>query len=71
MERRAKRTAASTWASGFAVFVAPGDVAATIAAARSSGHAAWACGVVETGPRRVLIEPLGIEYAADELALRG
>ena len=57
--------------AGFALFVAPGDVAATIAAARSSGVSAWACGVVESGSRRVLIEPLGIEYTADELALRG
>ena len=32
---------------------------------------AWACGSVEPGPRRVIIEPLGIEFAADELALRG
>jgi len=38
---------------------------------RSTGLEAWACGVVEPGPRRVIIEPLGIEYAADELALRG
>ena len=57
--------------AGFALFVAPEDVAATVAAARSTGLAAWACGGVEAGPRRVLIEPLGIEYAADELALRG
>ncbi len=57
--------------AGFALFVAPTDVAATIAAARSAGLSAWACGFVESGPRRVLIEPLGIEYAADDLALRG
>jgi phosphoribosylformylglycinamidine cyclo-ligase len=57
--------------AGFALFVAPAEVAATLAAAQTVGLAAWHCGVVETGPRRVLIEPLGIEYAADELALRG
>ncbi len=57
--------------AGFALFVAPSDVAATIAAARAAGLAAWTCGVVDPGPRRVLIEPLGIEFAADELALRG
>lgn len=56
--------------AGFALFVPPGAVAATLAAARSTGIGAWACGVVETGPRRVIIEPLGIEFAADELALR-
>jgi phosphoribosylformylglycinamidine cyclo-ligase len=57
--------------AGFALFVAPSDVAATIAAARTTGLDAWCCGSVEPGPRRVLIEPLGIEFAADELALRG
>ena len=57
--------------AGFALFVAPGDVAATLAAVHSAGISAWHSGVVETGPRRVLIEPLDIEYAADELALRG
>ncbi len=57
--------------AGFALFVPQSCVPATLAAARSMGVAAWACGVVEPGPRRVLIEPLDIEYAADELALRG
>lgn len=57
--------------AGFALFVTPADVEATLAAVRSAGVAAWHCGVVEPGPRRVLIEPLDIEYAADELALRG
>jgi phosphoribosylformylglycinamidine cyclo-ligase len=57
--------------AGFALFVPQSDVGKTLAAAQSVGVPAWACGAVESGPRRVLIEPLGIEYAADELALRG
>ncbi|HTY95155.1 MAG TPA: AIR synthase related protein [Steroidobacteraceae bacterium] len=57
--------------AGFALFVAASDVERTLAAVRSTGVSAWSCGVVEPGPRRVLIEPLGIEFAADELALRG
>jgi phosphoribosylformylglycinamidine cyclo-ligase len=57
--------------AGFALFVPAADAAATIAAAHATGLTAWACGVVEPGPRRVIIEPLGIEFAADELALRG
>jgi phosphoribosylformylglycinamidine cyclo-ligase len=57
--------------AGFALFVAPADVAATLAAVQATGVAAWACGSVEPGPRRVIIEPLGLEFAADELALRG
>jgi phosphoribosylformylglycinamidine cyclo-ligase len=56
--------------AGFALFVPPAQLAATLGAARAAGFAAWDCGVVQPGPRRVLIEPLGIEYAADELALR-
>jgi phosphoribosylformylglycinamidine cyclo-ligase len=76
MQREGRMAAREAYGSlnmgaGFALFVAPADVTATIAAARSTGLAAWACGVVEPGPRRVLIEPLAIEYAADELALRG
>jgi phosphoribosylformylglycinamidine cyclo-ligase len=57
--------------AGFALFMAPSDVATTLAAVRATGVEAWACGSVEPGPRRVLIEPLGLEFAADELALRG
>jgi phosphoribosylformylglycinamidine cyclo-ligase len=57
--------------AGFALFLAASDVGRAIAAVRSAGVAAWACGAVEPGPRRVIIEPLGIEYASDELALRG
>ena len=56
--------------AGFALFVAPAHIEATLAAVRATGLHAWHAGVVEAGPRRVLIEPLGIEYAADELALR-
>jgi phosphoribosylformylglycinamidine cyclo-ligase len=57
--------------AGFALFVAPSDVAATLAAVRTAGVEAWACGKVEPGPRRVIIEPLRLEFAADELTLRG
>ena len=76
MQREGRMDAREAYGSlnmgaGFALFVAPSDVAATIAAARTTGLGAWACGVVEPGPRRVIIEPLGIEFAADELALRG
>ena len=56
---------------GFALFVAPGDVEATLRAARGAGVAATAAGHVEEGPRRVIIEPLGVTYEARELELRG
>ncbi len=57
--------------AGFALFVEPADLKRTLAAVRSTGLAAAECGRVEAGPRRVLIEPLNIEFAAEELALRG
>jgi phosphoribosylformylglycinamidine cyclo-ligase len=76
MQREGRMDAREAYGSlnmgaGFALFVPQAAAAATIVAARSTGLAAWECGVVEPGPRRVIIEPLGIEFAADELALRG
>lgn len=57
--------------AGFALFVAPEVAAETVRLARAAGIEAWTAGEVERGPRRVLIEPLGIRYSADELNLRG
>jgi phosphoribosylformylglycinamidine cyclo-ligase len=56
--------------AGFALFVAHGDAEATVRAARGAGVAAWVSGVVELGPRRVVIEPLGVAYESDDLRLR-
>jgi phosphoribosylformylglycinamidine cyclo-ligase len=56
--------------AGFALFVAPEDADATVRAARSAGSAAWASGSVDSGPRRVVIDPLGIAYESDDLRLR-
>jgi len=56
--------------AGFALFVAPEQAEATVRAARGAGIAAWVSGTVEPGPRRVVIEPLGIVYESDELKLR-
>ena len=57
--------------AGFALFVAAGEAQETVRAARSGGVQAWICGALEQGPRRVLIEPLGISYESHELELRG
>ena len=57
--------------AGFALFVARADVAATIAAAERAGLAAWHAGDVEAGAKSLVIEPLGLEYAASDLHLRG
>ncbi|MGH8150383.1 MAG: AIR synthase related protein [Steroidobacteraceae bacterium] len=56
--------------AGFALYVAPGDAEPAVRAARSAGIDACIAGSVESGPRRVVIEPRGIVYESDELALR-
>ena len=56
--------------AGFALFVAPGDVATTLDVAKDAGLAAWHAGDVQAGVKSVVIEPLGVEYAAGDLHLR-
>jgi len=56
--------------AGFAVFVPPEDAERTVAVARKAGAESWIAGSVEAGPRRVVIEPLDVEYAGDELGVR-
>ena len=56
--------------AGFALFVAADDAERTLAVARKAGVDAWLAGSVEAGPKRLVIEPLGIEYAGSELGLR-
>ena len=56
--------------AGFALFVDRADAERTAAIARKSGVDAWVAGSVESGPKRLVIEPLGVEYAGDELGLR-
>ncbi len=57
--------------AGFALFVPPGDVGKAVACADRCGVRAWHAGVVEDGPRQVVIEPLGVTLAGESLALRG
>jgi phosphoribosylformylglycinamidine cyclo-ligase len=56
--------------TGFAVFVRPGAAAAVISAARACGFAALQGGVVEDGPRQVLLEPVALSFAGEDLQLR-
>ncbi|HUY30964.1 MAG TPA: AIR synthase-related protein [Acidimicrobiales bacterium] len=56
--------------AGFACFVAPGDGATLVEVARDLGYRAEVSGTVESGPRRVVLEPLDVTYDADELELR-
>lgn len=56
--------------AGFAIFVPADQAERTAEIARSVGVPAWVAGEVEAGPKSLLIEPLGIEYGADDLQLR-
>jgi phosphoribosylformylglycinamidine cyclo-ligase len=56
--------------AGFALLVARDQADAAVTVARKAGVEAFVAGEVENGPRRVVIEPVGIEYVADELHLR-
>jgi len=56
--------------AGFALFVAAGDAQRTVEVARSAGVDAIVAGRVEAGPKRLIIEPLRIEFGDDALQLR-
>lgn len=56
--------------AGFALFVPAADAQRTVEVARAQGVDAWVAGRVEAGPKRLIVEPLGLEYGADDLQLR-
>jgi phosphoribosylformylglycinamidine cyclo-ligase len=56
--------------AGFALYLPPGQADAVVRVARSQGVEAWVAGVVEPGEKRVIVEPLGIEYGAGDLHVR-
>jgi phosphoribosylformylglycinamidine cyclo-ligase len=56
--------------AGFALFMARADAAAAIAIAERAGLAAWHAGDVEAGAKSLVVEPLGLTYAASDLHLR-
>ena len=57
---------------GFAAYVAPSAVEATLAAAKAAGHEAWVAGTVPMygGRRAVTTPPLGRASEADTLQVR-
>src|SRR5258708_6088922 len=57
---------------GFAAYVAPSVVEATLAAAKAAGHEAWVAGRVKKqgGRKAVTIPSLGLAYEADTLQVR-
>ncbi len=56
--------------AGFALFVAAADAERAAAVARGQGVSAWVAGQVEAGPRRLVVEPLGLVFEGDSLQLR-
>jgi phosphoribosylformylglycinamidine cyclo-ligase len=48
--------------AGYAVFVAPQDAQRVIEVARAAGLDSYDAGRVEEGPRRVIVEPAGVEF---------
>lgn len=56
--------------AGFAIYCPLEAVADVIRIASETGHRAWDAGVVEAGPRRVVLEPIGVTYEDDALSLR-
>ena len=57
---------------GFAAYVSPSAVEATLAAAQTAGHTAWVAGKVrKEGSRKAVVIPsLGLAYEADTLQVR-
>jgi phosphoribosylformylglycinamidine cyclo-ligase len=55
--------------AGFAVYCRPGHGSRVVEVARELNLDALVAGVVEQGPRQVVIEPLGVTFAGDQLAL--
>ncbi len=56
--------------AGFALFVAAADGARTVAVAQAHGIGARLAGRVESGAKRLLIEPLGLSFDESDLHLR-
>lgn len=56
--------------AGFAIFVKAADAQRTVEIAQAQGVKALIAGSVEAGPKKLLIEPLGIEFGDDDLQLR-
>jgi phosphoribosylformylglycinamidine cyclo-ligase len=56
--------------AGFALFVDAKDAEKTAHIAHTCGIEAWVAGSVEEGPKRAIIEPIGVTYGADDLKLR-
>jgi phosphoribosylformylglycinamidine cyclo-ligase len=55
--------------AGYALYCAPGAGVRIVAIAEELGLSALVAGHVEEGPRQVILEPVGVRFAGDELEL--
>jgi phosphoribosylformylglycinamidine cyclo-ligase len=55
--------------NGYAIYCRPDDADGVVEVARSRGYHAIIGGEVERGPRRVILEPVGVTYESDQLRL--
>jgi phosphoribosylformylglycinamidine cyclo-ligase len=55
--------------AGFAVYCRMGQGACVVATAAELGFDALVAGAVEEGPRQVILEPVGVTFSSDQLAL--
>jgi phosphoribosylformylglycinamidine cyclo-ligase len=53
--------------AGYAVYCEAGSGSQVVELARAAGLRALVAGCVQDGPRRVILDPLGVEYAGEEL----
>lgn len=56
--------------AGFAYFVAADEAQRVVNLAQGCGVEAWVAGIVEDGPKQVIIEPLGLSFNEQDLQLR-
>jgi phosphoribosylformylglycinamidine cyclo-ligase len=74
MTERARMTPAAAYSTlnmgcGFAVYCARGSGGRVVDIAQELGLCAIEAGVVEDGPRRVILDEQGVEYGSDALDL--
>ena len=57
--------------AGYALYCAAGAGSSIVEVAAGLGLQACVAGVVEEGPREVVLEPIGVRFDGDELELSG
>jgi phosphoribosylformylglycinamidine cyclo-ligase len=56
--------------AGFAIYVPEKEVDKVLSTAKKLGLSAWDSGIVETGPKQVIIKPKNVTFSGKSLAVR-